>query len=188
VGTNDAGRWNVRRIKEYYKALGARVKNIRAQVISSSILPVGGKKKARKIRIIHINSKSVNSKRKTRENVGPLLSELGGLITGNAEKAEGLNAFFASVFTTECPFTTKCPWDYKVPDRGGKRGSLGNGRLPFGQAQYDQRPASQNQWAQIHWPWWDGQKAYVDFKNSVFPKKKFFNMDVIRRKELRSGY
>ena len=71
VGTNDAGRWNVRRIKEYYKALGARVKNIRAQVIFSSILPVGGKKKARKIRIIHINSKGVNSKRKTRENVCP---------------------------------------------------------------------------------------------------------------------
>jgi len=33
--------------------------------------------------------------------VGPLLSEVGALVTEDAEKAEFLNAFFASVFTTK---------------------------------------------------------------------------------------
>jgi len=32
------------------------------------------------------------------ENVGPLLNEVGALVTENTEKAELLNAFFASVF------------------------------------------------------------------------------------------
>jgi len=41
--------------------------------------------------------KYVSSERKTRENVGPLLNEVGALVTGDAEKAEILNAFFASV-------------------------------------------------------------------------------------------
>ena len=45
--------------------------------------------------------KYVNSKRKTRENVGPLLNEVGALLTMNAEKAEILNAFFASVFSAK---------------------------------------------------------------------------------------
>jgi len=42
--------------------------------------------------------KFVSSKRKTRENVGPLLNEMGALVTGDTEKAEILNAFFVSVF------------------------------------------------------------------------------------------
>lgn len=40
----------------------------------------------------------VNGKRKNRENVGPLLIEVGALVTENAEKAELLNDFFCSVF------------------------------------------------------------------------------------------
>ncbi|KGL86842.1 hypothetical protein N301_02901, partial [Charadrius vociferus] len=43
--------------------------------------------------------KYIGDKRKTRENVGPLLNETGAVVTDDAEKAELLNAFFASVFT-----------------------------------------------------------------------------------------
>ncbi|GAB0210389.1 hypothetical protein GRJ2_003504700 [Grus japonensis] len=56
VGTNDAASQNLGRIKEDYKALGVQVKNIGAQAIFSSILPVGGKGAARNRHIIHINS------------------------------------------------------------------------------------------------------------------------------------
>ncbi|GAB0202809.1 mitochondrial enolase superfamily member 1 [Grus japonensis] len=39
---------------------------------------------------------------KTRENVGPLWNDTGDLVTWEAEKAEVLNDFFASVFTSKC--------------------------------------------------------------------------------------
>jgi len=45
--------------------------------------------------------KYISSKRKTRDNVGLLLNEAGALVTEDAEKAELLNAFFASVFTVK---------------------------------------------------------------------------------------
>ena len=45
--------------------------------------------------------KYVNSKRKTKENVGPLLNEVGASVTGDTEKAEILNSFFASVFNAK---------------------------------------------------------------------------------------
>jgi len=37
----------------------------------------------------------------TRDNVGPLLNEVGVLVTEDAEKAELLNAFFAAVFSAK---------------------------------------------------------------------------------------
>ena len=43
----------------------------------------------------------ISSKRKARDNVGPLLNEAGVLVTEDAEKAELLTAFFASVFSTK---------------------------------------------------------------------------------------
>ncbi|GAB0205261.1 mitochondrial enolase superfamily member 1 [Grus japonensis] len=43
----------------------------------------------------------VSDKRKTRENVGPLQNETGDLVTQYMEKAEVLNDFFASVFTSK---------------------------------------------------------------------------------------
>lgn len=42
----------------------------------------------------------ISDKRKTRENVGPLLKETGDLVTQDSGKAEVLNAF-ASVFTSK---------------------------------------------------------------------------------------
>ncbi|PKU45588.1 rna-directed dna polymerase from mobile element jockey-like [Limosa lapponica baueri] len=45
--------------------------------------------------------KYISSKRKTKENVGLLLNEVGALAMEDTEKAELLNAFFASVFTAK---------------------------------------------------------------------------------------
>jgi len=43
----------------------------------------------------------ISSKRKARDNVGPLLKQMGVLLTENAKTAELLNAFFASVFSAK---------------------------------------------------------------------------------------
>ncbi|GAB0182821.1 mitochondrial enolase superfamily member 1 [Grus japonensis] len=45
--------------------------------------------------------KYIISKRKTRKNVGPLLNEVNAQVTEDTDKAELLNAFFASVFTAK---------------------------------------------------------------------------------------
>ncbi|GAB0206764.1 mitochondrial enolase superfamily member 1 [Grus japonensis] len=45
--------------------------------------------------------KYISSKRKTRENVDPLLNEVSALVMEDTEKAELLNAFFVSVFTAK---------------------------------------------------------------------------------------
>ena len=43
----------------------------------------------------------ISNKWMSRENVGPLLNEAGVMVTEDAEKAELLNAFFASVFNAK---------------------------------------------------------------------------------------
>ena len=45
--------------------------------------------------------KYINSKRRARENLHPLLDAEGKLVTKDQDKAEVLNAFFASVFNSE---------------------------------------------------------------------------------------
>lgn len=44
--------------------------------------------------------KCINSKRKTEENIGPLLNGTGDLVTKEVENTEVLNAFFDSAFTS----------------------------------------------------------------------------------------
>jgi len=56
VGTNDTASQKVGRIKEDFKALGVKAKSFDAQVIFSSILPVGGRRSARNWSIMDINS------------------------------------------------------------------------------------------------------------------------------------
>jgi len=53
----------------------------------------------------------ISSKRKTRDNVGLLLNEAGVLVTEDAEKAELMNAFFASVFIARAG-----PQDSQAPE------------------------------------------------------------------------
>jgi len=45
--------------------------------------------------------KYIKSRRKRKENVGPLLNEVSAIMRKDTEKAELLNAFFASVFTAK---------------------------------------------------------------------------------------
>jgi len=46
--------------------------------------------------------------------MGPLLSDMGDLVTDDMEKAEVLNALFASVFTSKTSF-----WESQVPETRG---------------------------------------------------------------------
>jgi len=62
--------------------------------------------------------KYVNSKRKSRYNVGPLLNEGSVLVTGDAEKVEMMNAFFALVFTAMTVRRTLRRWSMF---RGGQQ-------------------------------------------------------------------
>lgn len=54
----------------------------------------------------------MSNKRKVRENVVPLLNEMGDLVKQDSENAEALNAFFVSVFTRKSGL-----WESKFPGR-----------------------------------------------------------------------
>uniref|UniRef100_A0A493T5Q6 Reverse transcriptase domain-containing protein n=1 Tax=Anas platyrhynchos platyrhynchos TaxID=8840 RepID=A0A493T5Q6_ANAPP len=64
--------------------------------------------------------KYINTKRRTRENLHPLLDVGGNLVTRDEEKAEVLNAFFASVFSgkTGCSLDTQYP---ELVERDGEQ-------------------------------------------------------------------
>ena len=54
--------------------------------------------------------KNINGKRRSKENVGPILVEDGHLTNRDEEKAEAFNTFFASVFNnTDRPWTAWSP-------------------------------------------------------------------------------
>jgi len=59
------------------------------------------------------------SKQKTRKNAGPLLNEVGALVTEYTEKAELLNAFFASVSTAKANPQESQSWE--VREKPGER-------------------------------------------------------------------
>lgn len=70
--------------------------------------------------------KYISKKRKTRENMGLLLNEVGVLVTEDTEKMELLNAVFASVFTAK--ISTQ-----ESQSPGDKRQSLEDTRLSLSQ-------------------------------------------------------
>ena len=65
--------------------------------------------------------KYVNNKRRTRDNVGLLLNEVGALVSGDVENVEILNTFFVLVFITKT-----APWESQASKR-----ECGEGKLPL---------------------------------------------------------
>jgi len=64
----------------------------------------------------------VQSRILTRDNVGPLLKEVGVMVREDAEKAELLNAFFASVFTAK--FSPQASQTPEVREKGYRKEDL----------------------------------------------------------------
>ncbi|GAB0179848.1 mitochondrial enolase superfamily member 1 [Grus japonensis] len=68
--------------------------------------------------------KYVNSKRRSKENIGPILVEDGHLTNRNEEKVEAFSAIFASVFNN-----TDRPWAAQFPESEDRE--CGNSGFPF---------------------------------------------------------
>ena len=68
--------------------------------------------------------KYVNSKRRSKENIGPIPVEDGHLTNRDEEKAEAFNVFFASVFSN-----TDRSWAAQSPESEGQE--CGNSDFPF---------------------------------------------------------
>ncbi|KAK4827374.1 LOW QUALITY PROTEIN: hypothetical protein QYF61_017312 [Mycteria americana] len=64
------------------------------------------------------NKKYTCNKRSAKENLHPLLDAGGNIVTKDEEKAEVLNAFFASVFNSK----TSCSWGTQTPELEGRDG------------------------------------------------------------------
>ncbi|CAM5119753.1 unnamed protein product [Natator depressus] len=84
--------------------------NIIAQACRSEIRKAKSHLELQLARDVKSNKKGffkyVSSKKKVKESVGPLLNGVGNLVTEDVEKANVLNAFFASVFTNKVSFQT----------------------------------------------------------------------------------
>ena len=87
----------------------------------------------------------VSSKRKTRENVGLLLNDMGALVKEDTEKAELLNTFFASVFTTKTD-----AWELQTPEVRERFWGMENFHLL--EQDMVRKQLAKNQLAQIHGP------------------------------------
>ena len=78
------------------------------------------------------NVSNVNSRRKTRESLHPLLDAGGNMATSDEEKAEVLNAFFASVFNNKIsciegiqpPQPEDRDWENELPLQSRRRQSV----------------------------------------------------------------
>ncbi|KAJ7407596.1 rna-directed dna polymerase from mobile element jockey-like [Willisornis vidua] len=81
--------------------------------------------------------KYISSKRKTRENVGLLLNQMGVLLIEDTKAAELLNTFFASVSTAKAGRSSE------IPDLDAKRGRLEKGRISRGCRGFSESSARQ---------------------------------------------
>ena len=78
------------------RCYGEKIRKAKAQLELNLAAGIKGNKK--------LFYKYINSKRRTRENLCSLLDEAGNVTTEDKEKADILNAFFTSVFTSQTSY------------------------------------------------------------------------------------
>ncbi|GAB0182287.1 mitochondrial enolase superfamily member 1 [Grus japonensis] len=119
LGGNRQGQVALEEYREIVQAVRDQVRKAKALIELNLARDVKGNKKS--------FYRYVSDKRKTRENVDLLLKEAGDLVNWYMEKAEVLNNFFASVFTSKCSsHTTQVTegkgrdWENKEPPTVGE--------------------------------------------------------------------